>query len=119
MQKLDDYEIAASYKGKFFDEEKMNEAAEENGDGEYEACCLEYDDEQLELFGITPTLLDKWMCGGVDFRVFIEVKDGKITDCSIYKFKETSCYGKSEGYWLVPTQQEIRIFRRIMDHVTK
>ncbi len=118
MKKLDDVEIASAYKGKSFDEDRIITIADENGDDEYVAYCCEYDEEQLEMFGITPVLFEKWEISGLVFEVHIEVQGNTITDCFIFKYKETSCYGKSEGQELIPTQQEIRIFRRIMDFVT-
>jgi len=128
MKKLDEYEIAQSYVGKAVNEKHLQRTFTSNGsNGEYIAYCNNCDEEECNLFGITDVLLDKWEFCGIDFRVYILVKDGKIADDNRYyrtrnkilKYKETyGGHGRPSGYELTPTQQEIRIFRRIMDYVT-
>ena len=128
MKKLDEYDIAQSYVGKKVNEAHLQNTFRENGGGgEYIAYCNNCDEEECDLFGITDILLDKWDYDGIDFRVYVLVKDGRIADNDsfyqrrnkILKYKETyGGHGRPSGYELTPTQQEIRIFRRIMDYVT-
>ena len=127
MRKLDEYEIAQSYVGKAVNEKHLQHTFTSNGsDGEYIAYCNNCDEEECNLFGITDILLDKWDYDGIDFRVYVFVNEGRIADNDSYyqrrnkilKYKDCGGYGRPSGYELTPTQQEIRIFRRIMDYVT-
>lgn len=121
MKKLDEHEIAQGYIGKHCDTEKILQAFEQNGEGdEYIAYCCCYSDEECQLFGITPILREKWEFYGIDFSIYLDLKDEKVSECYIVKYKETySGHGRPEGDELIPTQQEIRIFRRIMDFIIK
>lgn len=118
MKKLDDIEIAELYIGKQYSTEKLLEVAYPNRENEYLACNADFSKEQMDLFGITPLLHEKWGYYGVDFTVFIHVDNDTIKDCYIYKARESFRCGRSRTTCLEPTQQEIRIFRRIMDYVT-
>lgn len=128
MKKLDEYSVAQSYVGKVVNEEHLQHTFRSNGGGgQYIAYCNCCDEVECELFGITDILLDKWDYDGIDFRVYIFVQDGRIVENDSYyqrknkilKYKESSSgNGRASGYELTPTQQEIRIFRRIMDYVT-
>lgn len=128
VKKLDEDLIAVSYVGKAVNEEHLQHTFRSNGGkGEYIAYCNCCDEEECDLFGITDILLDKWDYDGIDFRVYIFVQDGRIVENGgyygrqnkIFKYKETcGGHGRPSGYELTPTQQEIRIFRRIMDYVT-
>ena len=80
MKKLDDVEIASAYKGKSFDEDRIVTIADENGDDEYVAYCCEYDEEQLEMFGITPVLFEKWEISGL-VRVLPKIAVGVQRRC--------------------------------------
>ena len=122
MNKLDEREIAKTYIGKSYSDEKLNKIAHPNGSKKSEYMCyyLDLDKVFLDLFGITPRLYEKWRYFGYDFTVYIYLQDGFIKGCEIFKYRETyGGHGRPCGYELVPTQQEIRIFRRIMDYITK
>ena len=119
MEKLHEYDIAQAYKGKPFDIEKLSKVAYKNGDNRYIADCHNYKEELLDLFGITPTLLEKWGFYGIEFSVFINIKDDEIESCGMDKCKNTcGGHGRPKVKVLQPTQQEIRIFRRIMEYLT-
>lgn len=128
MTKLDEYTIAQSYVGKMVNAERLHHTFRQNGgNGEYIAYCNNCDEEECNLFGITDILLGKWDYDGIDFRVYIFIQNGRIVDngsyyqsrIKIFKYKETyGGHGRPSGYELTPTQQEIRIFRRILDYVT-
>ena len=129
MKKLIVSEVAEAYIGKAIDTEKRYDTFESNGKHkeygtpieyyEYIAYCPSYEEEFRKLFGISDLLFSKWEYDGIDFRVYLRVDNDVIYDCFILKYKETygGYHGRPSGYELTPTQQEIRIFRRIMDYV--
>jgi hypothetical protein len=119
MKKLNDIEIAKPYVGKTFDAEKVKEVFDYNGVhggfSEYMATCFYLDKARREKFGITPLLHERWGYAGIDFSVYIHDSNGKIQECHIYKCRNTDFH----SLVLTPTQQEIRVFRRIMDYITE
>lgn len=122
MKKLDNYEIAQSYTGKTINTENMLKVFTENGDDgeEYVAYLDQFDKDQCSLFKITPTLSDRWGYYGIQFSIFLDIEDNKVCSCEIEKYQETGGYhDRPQTYVLTPTQQELRIFRRIMDYITK
>jgi hypothetical protein len=119
-ERLDEYEIARSYIGKSVDMEKFEEVFTQNG-YDYIAYCGNLVDVLYDKFGITNALYDKWLYNGIDFRINATLEDRKIVKCSIFKYEDSSgggC-GRPQGGEGSPTQQEIRIFKRIMEYVTK
>ncbi len=119
MQKLNEIEIAQSYIGKTYDIKKLLTVSYQNGDNRYKVDCYNYRKELLDLFGITSALLEKWGCYGIEVSVFINIKDNKIESCGIDKCKYScSGHGRPTVKVLKPTQQEIRIFKRIMEYIT-
>lgn len=114
--KLNEREISGSYIGRRYSDEKLQTIAYPNGCNKSQYICsnADFKAEHFELFGITPRLNETWQYYGTDFSVYIDVKDGAIKDCRIYKARVTwsgRCYPNKA------TQQEIRIFKRIMDYV--
>lgn len=115
--KLDEREIAKSYIGNPYSCEKLNKIAYPNGCDKSQYICsnADFKTEHFELFGVTPRLNETWQYYGTDFSVYIDLKEGTIKDCRIYKARVTwsgrCCPCKA-------TQQEIRVFRRIMDYIT-
>ena len=119
MEKLHEHDIAQAYKGKPFDIEKLSKVSYKNGDNRYIADCHNYKEELLDLFGITSTLLERWGFSGIEFSVFINIKDNEVESCGIDKCKYfCGGHGRPTVKVLQPTQQELRIFRRIMEYVT-
>ena len=126
MKKLDERAIAQNYVGKNVDNEKLLIVSYQNyksypeGYPRYIADCYNYKKDLLDLFSITPLLLERWGYRGIEFSVYLYVEDGRVMDCKIFKYKNTYCggHGRPSGYELSPTQQEIRIFKRIMDYIT-
>ena len=116
MEKLNECDIAQNYIGKSVDNERFLEVFTENGN-HYIAYCGKF----YGKFGITPALYDRWMYGGIDFRVNLSLENGLITKCYIFKYKDTSGggFGRPQGCEASPTQQEIRIFKRIMDYIVQ
>lgn len=126
MAKLNECETAQGYVGKAVDAEKLllvsykNGKSYPEGNDRYIADCYHYKKDLLDQFGITPLLLEKWGYSGIEFSVYLYVENEKLTGCKIFKYKNTHCggHGRPSGYELIPSQQEIRIFRRIMDYIT-
>lgn len=137
MEKLNEREIAKGYAGKHFDAQKVTALFHNNGEHRaydintykpiddyytnYIAYCFHFDNETRERFGITPLLHERWGYAGIDFSVYIYVANDEIKACKIFKYKETygGYHGRPSGNELVPSQQEIRIFKRIMDYITE
>ena len=126
MKKLNEQEITLSFEGKTVNEDNFGKIFRKNR-AEYVAYCNDFSKEYLDLFGITGVLLESWSYRGVYFSVYVLVKDGKIilsdtyynsTHLSKYKSTYTGGHGRPSGYYLKPTQQELRIFRRIMEYIT-
>lgn len=126
MKRLNEREISQSYIGKTINQERLLTVSYQNGTSYPEkyprfiSDCYHYKQEFLKLFGITPRLLESWGYRGIEFSVYIYIKDGMIAGSKILKYKNTHCggHGRPSGDELVPSQQEIRIFRRIMDYIT-
>ena len=119
MEKLHEHDIAQAYKGKPFDIEKLSIVASKNGDNRYIAGCHNYKEELLDLFGITSTLFERWGFYGIEFSVFINIKGNEIESCGIDKCKYScSGHGRPSVKVLQPTQQELRVFKRVMEYIT-
>lgn len=129
-------ELAQTYEGKPLNTQRFAALFRSNGKGpvyaepgnysdfemydEYIAYCPSFDKATRDLFGITPRLYEYWEYYGIDFRVYVHHRANIIKQCSVFKYKETyGGHGRSCGHKLKPTQQELRIFRRIMDYVTE
>lgn len=125
---LDENTIANQYKGKSLNPEEtvltINGRRTRYGTNieyqEYIAYCSEFEESEREMVGIGFDILDDWEYNGVDFRVYLEVIDGRIDNCYIYKFVERNegAHGKPQGSDTDPTQEEILIFKNIMDYAT-
>ena len=124
--KLNEYEIARAYVGKTCNAERLSSLFDYNGEDYYTKCgmyiayCFCFEEEDLERFGITHVLHDNWELNDIDVRVNLHENQGEIVECELFKYRELySGHGRPSGNILKPTQQEIRIFRRIMDYITK
>ena len=124
MGRLDEHEVALSFIGKSVDMEKLLEVFEADGN-EYIAECRYLGSEELnDKFHITEHLEDKWLWNHIDIRVNVSLEDGKIAKCSILKLTEDYgyvCNGRLQEHWIEAPllQQEIRVFRRIMEYVVQ
>lgn len=117
MKKLNESEIAQSYEGKPINTERLVKLFHDKGN--YIAYCEQFDNEKCDLFNITPALTDYWGYYGIEFRIYLNIENNEVHNCAISKFKYTGGYhGRPSGHALSPTQQEIRVFRRIMDYIT-
>lgn len=119
MKKLDELEISQAYKDKSYDKEKLSSVSYQNGESRYIANCHNYKRELLDLFGITANLLENWEYHGIELSVFINIKGNVIESCGVDKCKYScSGHGRPTVKVLHPTQQELRIFIRIMEYIT-
>lgn len=124
MQKLTEQGISAPFIGRPICIENLTRCAQKNGSGREPAvyivysCGFLYDQELLELFGVTAKQKDQWERRGTDFNLCLRISDNKIVACAIDKHHEgdgarPSCQD------LKCTQQELRIARRILDYLTE
>lgn len=114
MTKLTVAEIAKSYEGKPYNFDHMRRIASGYGDTGAVIPYTRLSKKDFDLFGITEALLNYWFSHGIFYAVFLDLdeKSQTITECVLVK-------RNNKGTLLTPTQQEVRIFRRIMDYITK
>lgn len=126
MKRLSERTIAKQYEGKtfYYDYDVFETYGKRTRYGtniefdQYTVYCSWLEEEQREMLGIDLSIIGEWEENGVDFRVYLEVIDGKIDNCYIFKYVEISCaaHGRPQGSDEEPTQQEIEIFKNIMDY---
>jgi len=97
------------YKNKEVNPDKLASLFSDNHNGEYIAYCAQ--DIPHEPFGITPTLFESWEYRGIEYNVYLYIKEGRIEHIDILK-----CSERGE---LSPTNQEYRIARRVVEAVIK
>lgn len=130
MARIDEHEVFARFIGEKVNAPLLEKIARNNGNGygsyadstEHIIAHVDYYDvkEFQDIFGLTPTLTDRWDYKGIDFSIYLYVRDEIITGGHIFKYKETSSGGhfRPSGYEMEPTQQEIRIAKRILEYIT-
>ncbi len=124
-KKINECEISQGYAGKPINFEKLSKLFHANGNheghDEYIVYCEQFEKEECALFNIPPTLKDYWGYSSIRFWIYLYVDNGKVFDCRISKDKCTGGYNgrPSVQVLLSPTQQEISIFRRVMDYITE
>lgn len=130
MAKRLESETFAAVLNRTVDPERLKKIGRANGKGcgsyadcdEFIICHADYYDknEFIELFRLTDAIREHWDRCGIDFSVFLYLREGKIAGGHIYKYKEMSrsCPSRPAGYETEPTRQEIRITRRILNYLT-
>ena len=130
MARIDEREVFARYIGEKINADKLEPIARNNGNGygsyadskEYIIAHVDYYDvkEYQEAFGLTPALTGRWDYRGVDFRIYLYVRDGIITGGRVFKYISTSesCHFRPSGYETDATQQELRVVSRILTYIT-
>lgn len=115
MKKLDEREIAQAYIGKPCNEERYSELFNKIGT----FYCGQCDIKTKWKFDITPALYIGWEQRSVDFKIIVSKSQGVITNCRIIKYKDnySGLYSRSSARVLKPTQQELRLFKRIMEYI--
>ena len=129
MARIDEQKMIAEFVGNPIKKEAFGKIAFPNGsgDGDY-SDCEEYiiyndaywdDDELKNIFKITPILAERWEYSEVDLRLYVYLKDGVFVGGYIFKYKDTTCssHYRPTGCELTPTQQEIRVVRRILKYI--
>ena len=128
MAKLVEHEVFAAVVG-----ERVNDGRLEQlgvsvgaGTGNYEDCTHylltrpeQWDDTHRRLFHITPALTSGWQNGDIAFGVQLYIKDYCVAGGRIIKYKETcsDCGLRPSGYEMAPTQQELRIAKRVLEYL--
>jgi hypothetical protein len=123
MEKLSEHDVARSYIEKNVDMERLLDVFFEPDDDEYYVACPYFRDELNKIFRITDALETKWLFNHIDFSVKVSLENGKIKKCKLSKYTEVYgyvCNGRLQEHWeeALPLQQEIRVFKRIMDYIT-
>lgn len=130
MARIDEHEIFAQYIGEKVNTRKLEAIARNNGDGcgdyadskEYIIAHVDYYDvkEYQEAFGLTPVLRERWDCRGIDFSVYLYVRDDIIIGGRVFKYIDTSTssHYRPTGYETDATQQELRVVARILAYIT-
>ena len=130
MKKVDEHEVFAASVGMPLELDKLRRIAicTGRGTGAYADCeryvvgPLSYIDKKLiKHYRITEALMKSWNREGCLFFVRLFVKNGILIGGHIFKYKKTldSESLESGGYAVDPTQQEIRIVKRILAWLIK
>lgn len=81
-----------------------------------------YDNPYLsELFKLTDSVKRHWDESNIDFRIYLYLNDLKIIGGHVSKYRELGQSGhcRPTGYETDPTQQELRIVKRILSFVSE
>ena len=130
MKKVDEHEVFAASVGMSLDNEKMRCIAICTGRGsEGYADCDQYivgplcyiDKKLIKRYHITEALMKRWKREEYLFFVRLFAQNGLLVGGHIFKYKKTldSESMESGGYAVDPTQQEIRIVKRILAWLIK
>lgn len=131
MARINEHEIFASYIGEKVNEHRLGPISRHNGNGygdyadskEYIISHVDYYDvkEYREVFGLTSVLTERWNYKGIDFRIYIYIRDGVITGGHVFKYItiSESCHFRPIGYETDATQQELCVVERILAYITK
>ena len=113
MEQLNELQIAKSYEGKPYITANLRRIAMGYGDSDVVVYYGRLSKTYFDLFGITEANLDEWTSNDIFFSIFITLDESTetIKDCKIAKTIEDDV--------LQPSQEEIQIFKRIMDYITK
>ena len=130
MARINECEIFVRYIGEKVNEERLGLIARNNGNGygdyadsrEYFITHVDYYDiqEYREIFGLTPALTERWDYIGIDFRIYLYIRNGTIIGGHVFKYVTTSesCHFRPTGYETDATQQELRVVERILTYIT-
>ena len=96
MARIDEHEVFAQFIGVKVDQRKLETIARSNGAGygscadskEYITAHVDYYDvkEFLKRFGLTSTLTERWDYKGIDFSVYLYIRDEIITGGHAFKY---------------------------------
>ena len=69
-------------------------------------------------FGLTDKLYDRWMYSGTEFNIYLNLDGETIRRCIVDKFRASEAQRPCTKV-LEPTQQELRIARKILEYIMK
>lgn len=114
--KISEKGIIDSFVGKKVNEDRLNEVFRKNGSDGYVARCFDLHPR----FGITDRLFGFWEYSSIDYSICILLRDGTIERGFTEKEREGCCgHGRPVAHILTPTQQELRVARRILEYITE
>ncbi len=127
MSKLLEQDIFAAVINQEVNIENLDKIGFPNGTGydEY-ADCAEYiissydyyeTEEFIDLFNLTEKIIEYWDYNGIDYRIYLYLKNNRIVGGNIFKYKETCSGPRPSGGQLTPSQQELRIANRIIKYI--
>lgn len=73
----------------------------------------------MEQFGVTPKLKEAWERTGTEIYMTITLDSDTITRIIANKFRESGACARPNTRDLKLTDQELRIVRRVLEHLTK
>ena len=121
MARLTEREIFAPFIGK-----AVNERFTELIWHEFEGVHILHNHEWIdnpalrEQFGVTDKLYEDWLYRGIEYELHLPVDDREVLGCYVEKFRQGCCgHFKPNIHVLTPTQQELRIARRILEYITQ
>ena len=117
MTQLTERDIIQAYIGKPCNAERYSELFNKIGI----FYCGQCDMKIKWKLDITPALYIGWQQRSIDFKIRASASDGVISHCSIIKYKDnySGLYVRNAARELKPTQQELRLFKRVMEYITK
>lgn len=112
-------DIVFQFPGRKLDMEKFNRIGDA-GDDSHAIYSDTWKDEPefRRQFGLTDKLCDRWMYSGTEFNIYLDMDGETIKRCIVDKFR-TSEAPRPGTKVLEPTQQELRIARRILEYITE
>ena len=116
MIMLTEHDIKQAYIGKPCNEVRLAEIFNKAGTF-YPSHC----DRHIKWkFDISPALYIGWEQRGIDFKIQASITDGMISHCGIIKYKDnySGLYARATVRELKPTQQELRLFKRVLEYIT-
>ena len=116
MASLNEQDVKQAFIGKPCNEERYSELFNKINI----FYCGQCDRKIKWKFGITPALYLGWEQRNIDFKIQVSVSKGAIFHCGIIKYKDNygGLYVRASCRELTPTQQELRLFKRVMEYIT-
>lgn len=116
LVKLNEKDIEQAFIGKPYNEERFSELFNKSNT----LFCGLCDIKLKWKLDITPALYLGWEQRSIDFRIQVWRSNGVISNCNIIKRKDSysGLYVRESCRELTPTQQELRLFKRILEYIT-
>ena len=127
MSKLLEQDIFAAVINQEVNMDNLDKIGFPNGTGYHEySDCAEYiissydyyeTEEFIDRFNLTEKIIEYWDYNGIDYRIYLYIKNNCIAGGNIFKYKETCSGPRPSGDQLTPSQQELRIANRILKYI--